>query len=249
MEKELESGSYAVKTAGEEERAARIRMSQMTELKNERVLYEQKKNFFDEGRHVLGVPYICSGFRFRTPENGRLDYALIEMNDNRIANNVVPSKAAWNFAAIAPPAAVCDATMYGMASCKDMVQSTVMPRTLVYKIGARTGATTGQFNSIKSDVRMGWDANLKMPYSSEYVFIGIKLSVISPTPGNFVLPGDSGSMVFDNYGRWVGLVHGGPKKHNTINQFFAYITDTQAILDDMTKRMVSKPAKFALATD
>ena len=84
--------------------------------------------------------------------------------------------------------------------------------------------------------------------STEYIFIGLASDPNSPIPTNFILPGDSGSMVFDDNGKWLGLARGGPMKHDTSPQFFAYITDAQAILDHLTAMFLIKKYSFELTT-
>ena len=219
-------------------RLANLRIAKQQQIQEEKDRYNEKKKFFDEGRQILGYPWLCSGFKYCTPENGRLDYCLIEMEPSRIGSNMIPPQNAWSAPVSAPSSAVCNHLMQGIASCKFTGSNEV------HKIGARTGVSTGNFNNIKSEVRMPWDQALGLPPSLEYVFIGSSNTVPS-SPSYFCDPGDSGSMVFTDNGKWIGLIHGGSKKANTPGQLLTYVTDARAILDHMAQ-LVTERTKFRL---
>ncbi|KAK3360822.1 hypothetical protein B0T24DRAFT_643583, partial [Lasiosphaeria ovina] len=52
--------------------------------------------FFDNGRHVLGTVFCASGYKRRTANNGRLDWALVMPLDKaRIGENKLPILEAW----------------------------------------------------------------------------------------------------------------------------------------------------------
>ena len=181
----------------------------------------RKMAFFDNGNHHLGKSFLCSGFSARTPENGQIDIALLEVEPNRMGDNMIPSASAWKHSE--PPLPnICETLLQGIESCKDMGN---LDR--VYKIGAMTGATTGRFNSIKSDVKMSWTKEYNLPFTTEYCFVSNNFT--SPRP--FLRHGDSGSWLFTGMGRWVGSTVGGPAKFNVVDQAVAYVMDAQAVLD------------------
>lgn len=48
----------------------------------------EKTRFFNEGMQVFGTPYFASGYLRRSATGGRLDWSLIQPNDNnRVAGN------------------------------------------------------------------------------------------------------------------------------------------------------------------
>ena len=198
--------------------------------------YNQKKKFFDEGNNELGVPWMCSGYKSRTSDNGRLDWALIEVKSHRMGNNTIPDASVWGKSVgqnMGVPV-VCNELIQGMASCADGKKHGSL-----YKVGARTGATAATFSHIKSDVRMDYDKDLGLGYSSEYAFVG-------GSKHAFTLPGDSGSLVFTQDGEWLGLVFGGPRKKNVLNQAWTYITDAQEVLNHM-HQLSKQKIRFELA--
>ena len=91
----------------------------------------------------------------------------------------------------------------------------------VYKVGSRTGATTGCFNNIKSDVKISWDKDLGLGESTEYCFV----SEVHTEPRPFQDHGDSGAFVFAELGEWVGVTWGGSLKANANRQTLSYVTD------------------------
>ena len=75
----------------------------------------------------------------------------------------------------------------------------------LFKIGARTGGSTGQFNSIKAKLLNLGGGTINNPESStEYVLYGRRQDL--DRTGRFSLPGDSGAWVFDNNSNRFGMV-------------------------------------------
>ena len=213
-----------------------LRLRAQADLTASKQSYEEKKKFFDQDKQPLGVPWMCSGFLDRTKTGSRLDYCLIEMDPARIGDNRIPDKSAWIRPFRYP---ICyGQQMRGIASCSTSTQ--------VFKIGARTGATSGTINGIKSDVKMDWDDVLGIDSSSEYMFIG-EFDEFSQRHALFSLPGDSGSMIFDDTGAWVGLAFGGAKKQQASTAMPVYVTDAQTLLDEMHQKSGGKYT-FELAT-
>ncbi|MCJ1474788.1 hypothetical protein MMC13_003448 [Lambiella insularis] len=202
-----------------------------------RKLYGRKRDFFDKEKNLMGYPWLCSGFRFRTEENGKLDVALIEVDPARVGDNRIPESSAWTETKDPnrrPLPSACNEPLKGIASCKDGAKLGT-----VFKVGSRTGATSGELHSIRSDVHTDDDKASKMPYSTEYCFVG--------TEEALTLSGDSGSFLFTVDGKWLGLIWGGPKKQNVVNPLI-YVTDAQALLDGLHE-ISQKKCKFELARD
>ncbi|KAL8788620.1 MAG: hypothetical protein Q9195_007215 [Heterodermia aff. obscurata] len=191
---------------------------EIDELRAERA---NKCFFFDEGKHKLGRLWLCTGYKQRSSLNGRVDVALIDMAPDRIGKNLIASESAWKPPFTAPPKRYCGRQLADIASCK---AGTDLGR--VYKVGARTGATTGRFSKIRSDVKIGWDSKVGMGMSREYCFV--------PEPASeatFQDSGDSGSFVFTSTRSWPGQTWGGATKAKVGEQKLAYITDAQDIID------------------
>ena len=189
-----------------------------------REMKARKTDYFDQGKHLLGCLYMCSGHNQRL-EKSRIDIALLEVRDNKMGNNTIPEAAQWSSSLLAPYA--CGRMLSGIASCKDATLGSV------FKFGSRTGGTTGQLSPIKSDVKMPWDKepHVKMDYSTEYVFVADSSFPLRL----FQDHGDSGSFIFTRPGQWLGLAFGGSMKFNMTGAV-AYLTDAQVVIDWISTR-------------
>ena len=110
-----------------QKREARLKWSEISASNKERLQLEiedhrerraRKVKFFDEGRQRFGHLFMCSGFKKRTPDNYRIDIAIIEVNADRIGDNTLPHASSWreNFQA---PVIGCGSILNSMASCQD----------------------------------------------------------------------------------------------------------------------------------
>ena len=187
---------------------------------------EAKIRFFDQDKHKLGSLWMCSGFKERTASNGRIDLAFIEVHPDRMGDNTIPSPSAWGI--FTPPAAASfGGQLEGLASC---ARGADLKR--VYKVGSRTAATTGCFNSIKSDVKVSWDKDVGMGSSTEYCFV----AEAHTEPRPFQDHGDSGSFVFAELGEWIGVTWGGSLKANANGQILGYVTDAVDVISWIDSR-------------
>ncbi|KAL8827795.1 MAG: hypothetical protein Q9191_002969 [Dirinaria sp. TL-2023a] len=185
---------------------------------------KQKISYFDQGNHLLGCLFMCSGYK-QSLEEHRLDLAVLELRDTRIGSNTIPEAGQWS-SPFEPPVAA-GRMLSGIASC--MQTGPALNR--VFKVGSRTGATTGKYNHIKLDVKMPWDGlpHVRMGFSTEYVFVADRGSPFQrPFDQGH---GDSGSFVFTRGGQWLGLAFGGNCKYNQEGGAVAYFTDAQVVLD------------------
>ena len=176
---------------------------------------------FDEGKQRLGRLWLCTGLKQRSSLNGRVDVAFIDVPTHRIGKNVIPSTSAW--VGFHPPStkASCGKLLRDIASCK---AGAALGK--VYKVGARTGGTTGRLSKIKSDVQIHWDSKVGMGMSREYCFVADR---VTDNPA-FQDAGDSGSFLFAMPTTWVGQTWGGSTKINA-EQRLGYVTDAQDIID------------------
>ncbi|MCJ1383952.1 hypothetical protein MMC17_007066 [Xylographa soralifera] len=207
------------------------------ELNDKEVLLRQKIDFFDNDKHYLGIPYLASGFCRRTPDNARLDWALLEVESERLSENRVPGNKAWKNVQVVPPC--FGALLSGVASFGEFgTTNDQVTAHKVFKVDGRTGPTRGAFSEINSSVSMKWDSYMGIKKRSrEYVYIGkpgVDTSLFDLGPGRaFGLPGDSGSFVFLGDGRLMGLLWGGPTGKDNQNNRVVYFTDAQDLIDDI----------------
>ena len=98
----------------------------------------------------------------------------------------------------------------------------------VYKIGTVTGCSHGVISPRKcSNVVLVTDES-KHSWSYEITAVGEKGLTAAP----FSWKGDSGSAVFDQFGRWLGLLYGGQVKLGT-DRLLTYVIPAWAIIDDI----------------
>ena len=196
------------------------------EIMTQREMKARKIAYFDQGKHLLGCLLMSSGYRQRM-KNSRIDLAILEVRDTKMGDNTIPEANAWQDPFSAPIAR--GEILQGVASCK-----TDAALGSVFKFGSRTGGTTGKFSHIKSDVKMPWDRepHVNMGYSTEYVFVADPQTPLRP----FLDHGDSGSFVFTDSGKWLGLAFGDCHKNNQIGGAVTYLTDAQLVLDWIATR-------------
>ena len=153
---------------------------------------------------------------------------MILVNSSRIGENLLPDQDAWSgyIKDFIPEPHICGSIMKRIASAKDF-------DSLAYKVGARTGGTVGRFNHIRSVVWAGRDKDLGLEPSREYVFV--QEGGEGPCRP-FGKKGDSGSMVFSEWGDWIGLIWGGPKDEGNDDDI-VYVTDAQPLLDQMHEQL------------
>ena len=222
----------------------KVKTNLRQKLQHKEVLLRQKIDFFDNDKHYLGIPYLASGFHRRTPDNARLDWALLEVESERLGENRVPYDDAWKDIQNAPPC--IGELLSGVASFREFgtAEGSVTPH-MVFKVGGCTGPTRGVFSEIRSSVSMKWDSVMGIKTKSrEYVYIarpGADISLFGHGPGRaFGLPGDSGSFVFLGDGRLVGLQWGGPTGKDNQNNIVIYFTDARDLIDDIYNFTLAK---------
>ncbi|KAL8684489.1 MAG: hypothetical protein Q9218_008265 [Villophora microphyllina] len=182
--------------------------------------YFDKQRFFFEGRQYLGHVHMCSGYSARTSNNSRVDIALLSINPDRLGDNTIPEKI-WRGPEPSPLA--LGSLLQGLASLETKTKSET---SRVFLVGARGGAIVGNMNSIKSDIRTGYDRKTGMGHTSEYTMVthpdSPKISCIRG--------GDSGAVVFDHSGSWVGIAWGGQNRSQVRDTSLCYITSSEEAL-------------------
>ncbi len=193
-------------------------------------------DFFNKGKNEFGTIYGASGFGRRTANNGRLDWALVlPLDQGRVGTNKLPSLEDW----------------YGKYSSAEALSQYPHPETFgamlgqpppsglrgldqqerIYKVGASTRLTVGQFSKVASDVKLRDDQHVGGRLSNEYVFVGTL--VAENGDARLADMGDSGSVVWDKEGRPVGLLFRGQSPQQTDKGVIAYVTPIEDVLADI----------------
>ncbi|KAM0243127.1 hypothetical protein ACHAP5_006917 [Fusarium lateritium] len=202
---------------------------------------ENKIEFFDCQKNILGKVYAASGYNKKTDENGRLDWALIKVNKARIGTNELPKEEAW----LRIPSLLHPFLTFG-AQLQPQTQSISLGHpnrcTGGFKLGTTTGATCGQFHEFKSSVSLLADRHLGTIISDEYVF-----QYGASKPGElFAGPGDSGSVVFDDFGGVIGLLFGGLRPNNSAREC-VYVTPIEHVFKHIKESSKGKITNIRVA--
>ncbi|KAL8657111.1 MAG: hypothetical protein Q9226_002244 [Calogaya cf. arnoldii] len=187
--------------------------------------YNDRKKFFDDGKHILGKLWMASGFTRRTSYNGRLDWALVEFqDDSRIGSNRTPRREQFPIPSLARTDLI-EKNLRGVTNCNN-----VAARAEVFKIGSRTGVTRGSYDKLKTDVNFpAHDRPYGMQSSSEHSFV--YKGDTNPQP--FCNHEDSGSFFWTGRRDLIAQFHGGPKAETLTEGSLMYATDAEELLKDM----------------
>ncbi|KIL88347.1 hypothetical protein FAVG1_08426 [Fusarium avenaceum] len=203
---------------------------------------DKKLDFFNRQNNILGKVYAASGFTKKTDENGRLDWALVKVNKSRIGTNQLPDERAWlKQGALRKPILTYGEQLRAQVSSIRLGHSDRC--TTGYKLGTTTGATCGVFNEFKTGIDLRDDRHLGPILSDEYVF---RQEQIGQTQ-HFAAPGDSGSVVFDFYGRVVGLIFRGMKPNNDRTIGHTYVTPIEHVFKDIKESSKGKIVDVRIA--
>ncbi|KAK0721001.1 hypothetical protein B0H67DRAFT_682811 [Lasiosphaeris hirsuta] len=200
-----------------------------------RALRDTNKAFFDSDAQIFGRVYLSSGYKQRTVSGGRLDWALIEpYSKSRIGRNTLPQREDWfskhYLPEQIPPYPTYGAQLRGWADT--LRTAPPSPGNLVFKVGASTTWTAGEFSRTKTDCSIWEDKYMKQPKSQEHVYIGLKAVKDFV---NFTDHGDSGAVVWDNQGDVVGLLFRGQVPDNGATAY-GLVTPIGDILDSIKKQ-------------
>ncbi|KAJ3475207.1 hypothetical protein NLG97_g9542 [Lecanicillium saksenae] len=206
---------------------------EQTRAKRQQVLQEYC-NFFDSEKHIFGQLYAASGFGFRTPENGMLDWALFKVLPSRVSNNNLPRGDIWplSLGDCMPPERIWGQPLEG-----PIPPSETCTISEAYNFSAITKATTGTLSKHKSGIRCTeWGYLVEEQICSktdEYAFISKNL-VAGP---GFATDGDSGAVVYDGRARAVGqLFRGGTKDYVTPMEYIlAHIAEFLGLSRDAVR--------------
>lgn len=198
---------------------------------------QQKLKFFDDNKQVLGELYAASGFRRRSPNNRRLDWALLKLDASRQGSNRLPNREVWT--PQLPLISSQPFKTFGMI-LKDQSRSIEdlsgvewsSNGSSVYKVGATTRATTAESHKAVDTVTLIDDKHLKVPPSKELAF-GPKKHYDNHGVLKFCAHGDSGSVVFDDRGGIVGLLFRGHRNNKSFDDGYGYVTPIEHVFQDI----------------
>ncbi|KAK5651827.1 hypothetical protein OQA88_11596 [Cercophora sp. LCS_1] len=199
--------------------------------------------FFDNDNHLFGRPHLASGYLRLSRTNGRLDWALISLLDDkldRVGGNPLPSED--EFVANGYDSTEAPVTGEGQllgpqaTSLHSFVRDgfSVTEKVFGFKKGASTRCTVGQLSAVKSTCRIAEDKHLgrsdKERESTEFVF--------GPPENNahrmFGTKGDSGSIVFDRRGKVMGLLFRGGLPQQT-KAGYCFVTPIEDVFSDIKR--------------
>ncbi|KAK4152571.1 hypothetical protein C8A00DRAFT_44382 [Chaetomidium leptoderma] len=209
---------------------------------------DQMVAFFDQGKHLLGTVYAASGYIRRTANNGRLDWALIlPLDKARIGRNALPSADDWfgRFSSYI--------TKYPKSTFGKSLRQTPPAglRSLghgenVYKVGASTRHTIGEFNRMKSDLTIAEDKHVT-GISEEFAFVAS--ATTDDGDGRFATIGDSGSVVWNKEGQAVGLLLRGQKPQQSGDTSLVYVTPIEDVFADIKAFSKGEITEIRIAKD
>lgn len=198
---------------------------------------DEKKDFFDDDKHILGPVFAASGFRRRSASGHRMDWALVDVVPNRQGINGLPTRKMdeWRKNGVLPkhrPAnAQWDSPQLHQpgSSLKSMKDGT-----RVWKLGAKSGPTFGTYSGFKAahGGLKGLSIYTDSSGTLEHSFVPIDTS----GSGGSVLtvPGDSGSIAYDSVGCAVGMILSGIPPKRTRGAF-TLVTPIEDAFEDIKK--------------
>ncbi|KAL8852008.1 MAG: hypothetical protein Q9221_003113 [Calogaya cf. arnoldii] len=205
--------------------------------------FDTKKQFFDDSKQILGRPWLASGFMSRTSYNGRLDWALIEFDDdNRIGNNMIPPREHWPNQRGSPD--IAGFNLQGVISCQDETAQ----KEKIFKVGARTCITACKHSALLADCRFPDDARLGLKFSSEHCFVYSSIESYGTAPVNCGQRGDSGAFVWTEDGMLLGQLFGGLQTETLTLGSVSYVTDAEEIFRSMNE-VAGGEFEISLATN
>ena len=193
--------------------------------------------FFNNQKHILGNVCFASGYLQRSSQGGRLDWALIDpTEDSRVGQNLLPTMEEWRNGSYMSG---YPKRRSGRITSPRQATSSIhhmKKDDLVYKVGASTKCTIGQFEGLKADCIIKEERYMQgckeLLRSTEFMFIGTR-----DLP--FARWGDSGSIVWDTNGCAVGLLFRG-QSPGQCRGWFVYVTPIEDVFASIKAKSKGK---------
>ncbi|KAM0321826.1 hypothetical protein ACHAQA_009923 [Verticillium albo-atrum] len=182
---------------------------------------DAKNTFISQKGHLAGEVWAASGNRRRTVRNARLNWALLEVPEQRRGSNELPSKASWKEKGRHAYPVPDDHTYLHLGSGEAMGDG--KDKNVIFKVGAASGQTKGLMDEFTSSVRVWVDGKLDEP-SDEHMCV--------EKFDRFAELGDTGAVVFDRHCRALGMLSTGVALRETALTG-AYMTPMEDVLDDI----------------
>ncbi|PGH30393.1 hypothetical protein GX50_06829 [[Emmonsia] crescens] len=179
---------------------------------------DKAENFFATGNALLGRVFAGSGYRTTpNPDRRQLDWALIQVVTPRIGSNNVPPVSSYE-----------DEDGLGVFSGQLMSQplkNKIPHDSSLYKIGRRTNFTAGRYQALRSVHLQSW----KIDDKGKKIVVVTEEETVAPKKGlRFSAEGDSGSFIFDEETKFVGLLFAG-----NMDTGVSYFTPSTILFEDI----------------
>lgn len=203
---------------------------------------DKAENFFATGNALLGRVFAGSGYRTTpNPDRRQLDWALIQVVTPRIGSNNVSNpyflimkyfyaffSVANNTFKVPPVSSYEDEDGLGVFSGQLMSQplkNKIPHDSSLYKIGRRTNFTAGRYQALRSVHLQSW----KIDDKGKKIVVVTEEETVAPKKGlRFSAEGDSGSFIFDEETKFVGLLFAG-----NMDTGVSYFTPSTILFEDI----------------
>jgi len=200
---------------------------------------EKKKDFFNFYQHAMGEIFAASGFSKRTPENGRLDWALIKVDERRAGTNILPDRSAWK----SSPGVWMSTVVRKLLPQEESISLEHENQEKCEKgftYGTTTGPAHGNFHLFKADVKLKHDQHISHdPVSSEYLF-----QMNGPLKNEFF----AGSVVYGKWGCILGILSTGLQPQRA-RCFHGYVTPIEHVFRHVKESSDGKIIGIRVARD
>ncbi|VUC25753.1 unnamed protein product [Clonostachys rosea] len=205
---------------------------------------------FNTGRNILGKVWAASGFDRRIPNTDFLmDWALIEVNENRRGTNDLPGAHTWDVECATGDIPNEAGWMTLRMDQNGPVFSRLKSGTTVYKYGAATGPTAGIFSGQYARVGIPKpDASQPTSYQERQTNQHLKQTCVFIVDASDEVPlaghGDSGAVVFSGDGHALGVVVSSLSLNQTTNQDRVCVIPMEMVFDDIKALTKAKEVKL-----
>lgn len=193
-----------------DEAKSQKRKKESKNLKRLEKEYQEKKDFFDKEQHKFDRLWAVSGFSRRSAAVHRLDWALIEPTADRIGTNSLPKLNDWIRWKRPKHSDDPDTHSHLRDPSPRATRDQTEQATIMFKMGTTSGLTAARYSMCKGAVgirkaRYLTEAKEK---TEEHFFVPCQRRGADDEV-NLASKGDSGSVVYNDEGKVVGLLFRG----------------------------------------